>query len=298
MLKFLLFSLFVLMPAGSVLSQPPNREPRRLTALERMDAHDKRTAKQAQQGGSMVPGGNQIYWHFQPNRSNLNKAVKKIIGGLVKSEADVSRYLNGLASESIRLLRLVPYSGCTNDKDQVKPGVPVCGTDADIGGGGSSFSFRTNQYSPLVYSDIVVENSEMFAYGTYSTTFFMDLGDVAFESIGIDHPAVVQAKCIKPVSTRLDYDRLTLSDRISVTACETEFRSYVPVNIGHTYISRSIAYKAGNPSVYSPIMLNWGTAGDKREDSLVVFKVLAREKDGSLTLVWKQLSKTEAPKLK
>lgn len=245
----------------------------------------------------MINGGETSKWGIPPNRSELNKAIKKIVGRLAKSEADLKLYTNSLASGSIRSLRLIPYSRCTNDKSSDLTLSPICGTNEDIGGGGSFFSFRTNEYSPLVYSDIALEGSEFFAYGSYSTSFFSDLGEIPFESVGMDHDLVKKVSGIKYLDSRGEFYKLTVTDRFSVRSYGAEFRNYADVIVGHTYIIRSIAYNAGIVEVFSPMSINFGTGQDKRLDQIVVFKVLAREVDGSLTLVWKRLSSTKAPKL-
>lgn len=306
MLRNFDIAILALLLAANAFSQAPNQQPpRRLTALEKMARYDKRTARQAENAGiytpggtgKSTPGGKGIIGDVTASRSVLNRAVKKVVGSLAKSEADLSSYAKGIDSNSINVLRLVPYSACVREKVVASSFTLICRSLEDDGGGGSSYSFRTKQYSPLVYSDIVVENGEFFAYGSYATTFFLDVGNIAFESVEIDHSAVMQAKCIKYLTSIKEYRSLTLTDRMSVSACGTEFRNYVPVEVGHTYIIRSIAYKAGLSNVYSPLELNFGIAGDKRTDSLVVIKVLTREKDESLTLVWKRLTTTDAPKL-
>ena len=70
----------------------------------------------------------------------------------------------------------------------------------------------------------------------------------------------------------------------------------VPVNLGHAYVLRSVAYKGkilkGNRSNNVNLL-----AEDERKDVTVVFRPLRRMDDGSIILLWKELGRASPPEI-
>jgi hypothetical protein len=71
----------------------------------------------------------------------------------------------------------------------------------------------------------------------------------------------------------------------------------LPVADNTTYALRSIAYQGTIMRSIQTLTYNELDV-DKRRDVIVVFRVVKRDADGSVTILWKELSNKNAPKLK
>ena len=64
-----------------------------------------------------------------------------------------------------------------------------------------------------------------------------------------------------------------------------------------TYALRVIAYRGNLYKVFNRFRYDV-LRGDNRIDLTLAFRVLRKEKDGSLLILWKELKRGESPKLK
>jgi hypothetical protein len=147
-----------------------------------------------------------------------------------------------------------------------------------VNGDGAYYSFERLTHEYGQGSDISLEQGFLsvgFAGADYGMIF--KLGDVPVENLSTEHPLVVALTKYNPAKTEPE---ARFEQRRFSTGTEFEgmsLKNRVPVEIGATYLLRSISYR--------------------RSDVLVACKVTRKDSDGSLILVWKLMEKYPVPQL-
>jgi hypothetical protein len=146
-------------------------------------------------------------------------------------------------------------------------------------GGGAYYSFTklTHEYGDS--SDISLEQ-DSFGVGFHGADFgfIYMLGDVALETLTLEHAALQFLTSYIPPSKREDVDKFWASyGGKGHQSGDFLYKSRLPALAGNTYVLRSVSY------------------GDA--DTLVAFRVVRKDADGSVVLVWKMLKKFAKPEL-
>lgn len=141
-----------------------------------------------------------------------------------------------------------------------------------------SFSRRSHEYGNA--NDIELQQDSLsvgFAGADFG--FMVNLGDTPLEMISLDAEALRFASSYKAPTLEREARaaKLSFGGAEGRRDGETVYRSQLPVAVGGTYIVRSISY---NDS-----------------DVLVAFRVLRKDSDGSVVLLWKMLEKFQKPAL-
>jgi hypothetical protein len=71
----------------------------------------------------------------------------------------------------------------------------------------------------------------------------------------------------------------------------------IPAVEDHTYALRSIAYRGRVMTSIKGVPYN-ELDFDRRRDIIIVFRIVQKDADGSISILWNQLSDKEAPKIK
>ncbi len=146
-----------------------------------------------------------------------------------------------------------------------------------LGGGGAYYSFARLTHEYGYGSDIELQQGYLsvgFAGADYG--MLTKLGDVRIEEITLEHPgARFMAAYIPPselAKARLEYKRF---GGAGITVDNELYQARVPAEINTTYLLRSINYDTS--------------------DVLVAFRVVRKDTDGSLILVWRLLKNYTKP---
>jgi hypothetical protein len=147
-------------------------------------------------------------------------------------------------------------------------------------GGGAFYSFsrRTHEYGRG--DDVELAQDELsvgFAGADFG--FMLNLGDAPLETVsveteGVGFAASFKAPTLEP-EARAAYR--SFGDLAGRRDGEFVYKSRLPVSLGSTYVVRSISYDDS--------------------DVLVAFRVLRKDSDGSVVLLWKMLEEFPKPKL-
>jgi hypothetical protein len=178
---------------------------------------------------------------------------------LLPSEEDRAAYATLLRQPDTGIIRLVPREN-----------------KLTIGGGYYSFTRLTHEYGSG--SDISLEQDSLsvgFAGADYG--MLTNLGDVSLDEITLEHPSVRFISEYVPANRELDarseYRRFSTGETIG----GVPYRTRLPVEVKATYLLRSIDYD--------------------RADVLVAFRVVRKDIDRSVIIVWKLLKKYPKPEL-
>jgi hypothetical protein len=179
------------------------------------------------------------------------------------SSEDKERHAEFLARPETGIIRLLP-------RERFDGKLKIRG-----GGAYYSFSRLTHEYGYGVDIGLERDHFQVGFYG-YSFGFFAEAGLASLDEVTLDHPAL---KFLLNFSPALTESEIRIQQRQAgegIKAGEFSYRSRAPVNVGHTYVLRSIDYD--------------------KTDVLIAFQVLRRDEDGSVVLIWKILKKFSPPR--
>jgi hypothetical protein len=145
-------------------------------------------------------------------------------------------------------------------------------------GGGSYYSFTNLTHEYGYGSDINFSRDE-FSVGFAGADFgwLVALGDVPLEPLSIEHPALQYLDALVTPSSEPEARVAQRKTSGGVRHGEYAYWSRVPAAVGTTYGIRSINYGGS--------------------DVLVAFRVLSKDDDGSVVLLWKNLRTYPVPRL-
>jgi hypothetical protein len=166
----------------------------------------------------------------------------------------------------------------------------------NITGKATSYSFRKEAYRTAFYSDIKFKNSNFQIVGVNMLGFLTNLGDVPLEKITLQTDGVKEMAEFEPSVDIKEVESQINIVRKGFKIGDFLYRTWLPMKENNTYALRCIAYQS---KIYQKInsfkvdMLDF----DKRVDVTVVFRVIRKHDDGSVSILWKELSRKDAPKL-
>jgi hypothetical protein len=195
-------------------------------------------------------------------RAELIKLEKAL---LLPSEEDQAVYANFLKQPDTGLIRLLPRE----EYD--------CKIISSVRGGGSYYSFneRSSEYGS---SDINLEQGNLktgFAGADYGMLTM--LGDVPLESVSLETTATNILAAHQPAANepKARIEQRRWSDGTIVDGAT--FKDRLPLKANSTYLLRAVLYSS--------------------HDSLVAFRVVRVDSDGSAIILWKLLKNYPVPQL-
>ncbi len=206
-----------------------------------------------------------------------------------------SKYKVFLQRKNTGIFRLVTDAGC-GENDRVIVATDEC-LKYTMPGSGNSFSFRTANYRIRHLADLMLAGENFRIPGILMHGLMTKLGDVAIESVSLQTSGVDYLTEFKPAS---DLDKAKAIEDLVVTGLERDGFIYarsLAVIENATYALRVIAYdgkvlRAVPGASYNEMDF------DRRRDMIGAFRVVQKAADGSVTLLWIELSDVDAPKLK
>jgi hypothetical protein len=146
-------------------------------------------------------------------------------------------------------------------------------------GGGAYYSFSKLSQEASPWSDIKFQEGHLQAGVNHLTLGLMTmLGEVPLENIDLNNPAVQFISQLPVPGKYSDHEHYVDRYRSGFSAGVNSYQSTLPAQLNATYILRSTVYD--------------------KVDSVVAFRVIRSETGGSVTLLWKMLSKLPVKKLK
>lgn len=193
------------------------------------------------------------------------------------------------------IFRLVLDAGC-GENDKVVVATEEC-LKYTMPGSGNSFSFRTANYRIRHLADLMLAGENFRIPGILMHGLMTKLGDVAIDRVSLSTPGVHFLSEFKPA---VDFERAKAIEAIIATGLERDgfiYARVLDVKDNVTYAMRVIAYD-GKVSRAVPGAHYNEMDFDRRRDMIVAFRVVQRAADGSVTVVWTELSDADSPKLK
>ena len=206
---------------------------------------------------------------------------------------DLTEYAEFLAQPKTGIFRLLPELACNENKYVVNASPECLNQIPDS----SYYSFREKEHTAEVLSDIRLESNHLISDGILSQGILVELGDVALNDVSLNSSGLEFLKNYVPQSLNREAHKQFLQMAQGVRMNNFFYRKALPVNINSTYAMRVIAYKGSAYQVFRGYRYDM-LAGDKRIDLILTFRVIRKEPDNSITLLWKELERRESPRLK
>lgn len=206
------------------------------------------------------------------DRAQLMREIDALRAQMKEKEAmllsttgeDESAFAESLQQSGTKLLRLLPrekYDG-----------------KLSIRGGGAYYSFSRLTHEYGFGSDISLEqNKFQVGFAGADFGFLVQFGDVPLESLSLEYAGAQFLSTFNAPVVEAEARREQGRASRGFEVDEFSYRDRLPALLNTTYLLRSV---------------NYGEA-----DVLVAFRVLRKDADGSVVLIWKMLKKFPAPQL-
>lgn len=148
---------------------------------------------------------------------------------------------------------------------------------------GSAYSFQEKDYAPKWLANISLEAATFRIWKFEALNFLTDLGNAPLENLNLTSDGVREMNEFSPSN---DKQEVSTQRRVAAKGFQVGkfiYKTKCPLRENSTYALRSIAYPFE------------GGAG-KRLDIIVVFRVVRSHGDGSVSILWKELQRKDAPK--
>lgn len=235
--------------------------------------------------------------HFPQEVHNLYRKSKKEEKELLQpKQSDLAKHSKFLSQRKTGVVKLITDTGCA-DNSRVVLASEKCLTYS-MPGAGSSFSFRIDDYRIKHLSDLTFINNKLEAFGLLTQTLFVEIGDVPIDEVNTTSTPIAFLENFQPESDFLLFKETY--KKLSTTGIQhnkfTYKREIEPLT-NKTYALHSIAYNGKVSRSFEGESYD-EFSFDQRKDIIIIFQVIAKESNQSITILWKELSRKNPPKFK
>lgn len=267
-----------------------------------------------------------VYKGWKKEKRNLKRTFEKTRYMLDVPEKYYEKYKDVLNDKKTHLIRLQPDKNCYSKYLISVEELERCSDVIPIPGGGSVYSFKDGKKFPMKPHEIGIEdnivlrtkepelsfgrsyvwnihfiNDNFIVQNNYTRGIISDIGDVDLNSINLASKELEFLNNFKQGDTLAKIKEQSDALKNGVNFNNFIYSNTTPVKLNSTYVLRSIDYAAAN--MMSLRRLPIGNQAnikkvfvvDKRADLMIAFKVVGRENDGSIIILWKELKAGALP---
>lgn len=227
---------------------------------------------------------------YFPIRRKPTKEQKRI---LLPSDQDAQAYAQFLGQPGTGIFRLLPDLECEANTLVIKATETCLNAIPES----SFYSFREQEHSQEILADIRLKNNHLISDGILSQGILTELGDVALGNVTVASKGLKFLNEYAPQSFSKEAQKQFVQMTKGVKSNDYEYKKIVPAKENTTYAMRVVAYKGNIIRSFKGYRFDL-LAGDKRIDLILAFRIIRQDKDGAVTIVWKELARKESPKLK
>lgn len=212
------------------------------------------------------------YWRPNNESRSVRREDRVLKSGLLAPSAqDRLTYESFLRERKTGLIRLMPRESYDWETYHARKRVP-------IRGGGAYYSFANLTHTYGYGNDLALERNFLsVGFAGIDYGMLTNIGDRSLEDVTLNDPAtrfISQYVAPRPERVaRSEYQRF----QNGVTIDGALYRSRLPLEIGETYLLRSIVYR--------------------ESDVLVAFRTVRKDPDGSVVIAWRLLKSYSVPEL-
>jgi len=290
--------------AAQLQSLPPDlrRTPRNADEAAYRQIQIQR-AMEARQRMAMRQAETEARQSVQPPHEKLPTLTeadrKRIKALLTPNPDDIFANQELLKQPGTGIFRLFPNSNCESRME-----VRVDGPCANHVPGGSSYSFRPGAITP----DIHFNDGWLIGDSFFSQIIVARIGDVPLVGLEASASQLRFLTSFEPASEIPGARQQFATIMKGIDADGVKYSKGSQPELGATYAMRIVAYRNGNNlerrmaregvGPDHPVMMFKKLEEDNRVDLLVAFRIVRREEDGNLTIVWKELERKKSPVLR
>jgi len=231
------------------------------------------------------------------NRSGVfplrTKPTKEQRKRLQPDSVDLSRFAPILEQPRTGIVRLLPDIGCYESYFVIRADEKCLNAIPES----SFFSFREREYTLEPLADIRLKSGHLISDGLLTQGMMAKLGDVPLEMISLETEGFDFLNDFSPapdsVIAKDQYNQLIRG----VRSGDHEYRKVVQAIENTTYAMRVVAYRGNVIRSFRGWRFDL-LDGDKRIDLTLAFRVVRKDPDGSVTLVWRELGRRESPRIR
>jgi hypothetical protein len=220
---------------------------------------------------AQAPSREELLQELETKHTELLNDLKRIEKQLLlPSEEDQLAFAEFLTQPDTGLVRLLPREVYDSNAHPEKR--------LGISGGGSYYSFTRQTHEYGRGTQIGLEQGRLhtsFAGADYG--MITNLGDVPLETLTLEHANIKSLVSYERASdeprARAEYQRFMTGDSIGGAV----YKTTLPATVNNSYVLRGIHYSDS--------------------DVLVAFRIVRKDSDGSLIILWKLLKKNTKPEL-
>lgn len=231
---------------------------------------------------------------LDPKKGIYRRPTKKETEILAVAEPLIERFAAFLKQDNTGIVKLNADPSCVSTSDIVVASekcVPYA-----IPGAGTAFSFRTESYRMPRLADVMLSGNIFKTGGVFQQVVMVELGDVPIDEVGLGTKGMKFLIDIKPVSESNEFLTYDKEVQKGIEHDGFTYRRGYPWKVNSTYALRSIAYRGKYMRSIDGVSYD-ELDFDKRRDIIAAFRVVDQDQSGNLTIVWKRLRDSEAPKL-
>jgi hypothetical protein len=206
-----------------------------------------------------------------------------------------NRYRDFLKRPNTGIFRLTADSGCSENSKVIN--VSDACLKYTMPGAGNSYSFRVGTYRIRDLADLNFSNNALGVSGMMMNGILVNLGNVPVEGVTLRTKGVEYIAKFQPAT---NFETASTVNEKLVAGIEADgffYRRYLTAVDNSTYVLRAVAYHGKLFRSVRGVQYNEFDF-DKRRDVIIAFRVVYRDTDGSVIIVWSQLSNVDSPKLK
>lgn len=223
------------------------------------------------------------------------KPGKKELKDLLPSQTLLTQYEKFLKQPDTGIFKLSADSSCVTNA-RVVVATENC-LLRDIPGAGTSYSFRVKSHRLTHLSDLILEKDVIKTDGILQQGIMINLGNVELEEVSAQTNGLKFLLDFKPATNIEELKKASSELSEGIKSGEFLYRFAFFADEKTTFAIRSIAYRGKIPRSFNGFNYN-EMDYDKRRDILVVFRIIEKEANGNITILWKEISETESPNLK
>jgi hypothetical protein len=206
---------------------------------------------------------------------------------------DLQRFGRLLEQPRTGIVRLLPDIGCYENINLIKAD-EVCRNAIPES---SFYSFREREHTLEALADIRLKGGHLISDGILTQGIMTNLGNIALDQVTLETEGFDYLKDFdpNPVSTAAKDQYMQFIN--GVKAGNHEYRKVLKAEKDSTYAMRVVAYRGNVFRTFRGWRFDL-LDGDKRIDMTLVYRVVRKDNDGSVTIVWKELERRESPRIK
>lgn len=282
-------------PSQTPLTPDPQRSMQSVRSLGTSDMNRMQSAFSLNPVGDLDRLSSRIVYLQQWVAPLYRKPTSEELQLVAPSPVVAQTYSSVLREKDTGIFKLMPDAGCAVN-DRVISAKEEC-IKFSMPGAANSYSFRTQNYRIKRLADLTYNGAKFEITGTFMHGILADIGDIPIEQISLATPGVKFAADFRPSTT---FDDVIPIDRSLISGVEVRGFKYgkaAPAIPNNSYVLRCVAYRGRLVRAMKGIAYN-ELDYDKRKDVTIAFRIVAKDSDGSITIVWKQLAEADSPKLK